>query len=253
VNRRQRRLPASTWIPRISAAIAATILATSGAAAKSSGKQVHRRGAASGCIAGEPDPPAGLQPIGEARGDFDGDGRTDRLQLFHLRDDRRTLPGDAGPSIETHLVARAVFGNGATSPISDPLFPSSVSEQVIGIADLDGDGRDEVFLHVDGATYSSAGVLTVRSCKVVPVKDADGRPYEFGYYGHSLCCPRSGNAFFCPARTDGRKGRDLIESEYAADLDGIEPDDRSPCLESRICCSVGIVAHCDSTSIGLFW
>jgi hypothetical protein len=184
----------------------------------------HLRPSSSGddnCLSGEPPLPDGLQLVQEVSGEFDGDGQPDRLQLFHVPDER----WGPSPFAQTRLVARVLFGRGVATPISDPLFGSSLAEHVIGVTDLDGDGRDEVLIRTDGATWSLAGILKIQDCKVVAVVGQDGKPYEFGYYGHSMCCPRGGNAFVCRQRGAGERGKDLIEAEYEPEIEGVDRAD----------------------------
>lgn len=138
-----------------------------------------------------------------ASGDFDGDGKSDRFELI------QPAPASLGSA---ERAARIVFARGVSTPVQ----ALDEGERVIGIADLDGDARDEVLIQTGGNTWTTATILTIAGCGIERVVQADGKPYWFGYAGHSNCCLGSGVGFLCPRQA---KGRALIEVHYEPEID----------------------------------
>jgi hypothetical protein len=103
---------------------------------------------------------------GTATGDLDGDGTDDTVDLTHDGDDWRLFValGDGG-------------GGDAAGPIvaEGPLMGA----QMIGVADVQDDGVDELFVQVgSGASAAIIGLYTVDGCRVVPIT-FEGGPSAF--------------------------------------------------------------------------
>lgn len=112
-------------------------------------------------------------PVGaeEFAADLDGDGQADTL-------------GAEGAAGSRYLNARLSGGGTAGALIG----PSAAAEgqanepRVLGVADADGDGRDEVFLRLASGVADPATVVRlVRlvGCELVVVRNQQGEPYTF--------------------------------------------------------------------------
>lgn len=111
---------------------------------------------------------------GPLQGDVDGDGQPDEVYL-------KPSGGDDLP----RLIVRT-----ATSVISDMDIDTRLPDvNVQGLADADGDGRDEIFLvrrvvgeNGVGSSYVASLAVFV-DCALTFVTNADGLPYDFTFGG----------------------------------------------------------------------
>jgi hypothetical protein len=165
------------------------------------------------CLAGAPSLPDGSAIEQEISGDFDGDGRDDRVQFVRLSYD----PAEKPPRRRTAV--RIVFGRG----VSTSLQRLYEAQSIIGVADLDGDKRDEVLLQMDGNDAGVGAILVVRTCRFEAVFEADHQPYGFWYDSHSNGDPGGGWGFVCPSRGD--EGRDIVEVRYEPEIDDLDRND----------------------------
>lgn len=116
----------------------------------------------------ELDEPAGRE-MASAPGDVDGDRRADELISYR----------DAAGAWHLH-VALAVGGG------ADLLVPTvgDASVQVLGGADVDGDGTDELWARTGaGASAAIVGLARLVDCSLVQVTFAGGEPAEFAVGG----------------------------------------------------------------------
>jgi hypothetical protein len=164
------------------------------------------------CLVGVPAVAEGSKVTQDFAGDFDGDGHPDRVQLIDL-------PMESGKPPRRRTAIRIVFARGVSTPLQE-LFEG---DEIIGVADLDGDQRDEVLLRLDGNTVWSGGIFVAKNCRLQPVVQQDGSLYGFYYYGRSNFDLRSGMGFTCPLRAG--KGRDLVEVRYEPELGNVDRTD----------------------------
>jgi hypothetical protein len=155
-----------------------------------------------------PAPPAGSAcPTGtgvvcrdEAAGDVDGDGRRDRIALWSPEDpDRQTGP----------FAVRVVYATGRTEEVEVAGNPAL--GQILGVTDLDGDGRGEVaYVAVPGAHTYWGGFLGT---------GGTGRLHRVGFAEETALVDASAafsGGFSCPdADGDGR--RDLVVVSAGSD------------------------------------
>lgn len=122
------------------------------------------------CAAERSLPPDGSQEQ-RLQGDLDGDGRTDEVVSW-IRDGER--------------VAQAWLATGENA-VPEPLF----SGDLLSVADLDGDGRDEVLAGTGAAT---GGAFALDGCRLVRLALAvNDRPWEFATGpGAALTCRPGG-------------------------------------------------------------
>jgi hypothetical protein len=107
-------------------------------------------------------PPAGAGDVSTAEADLDGDGRTERASLWS-REGR------------WHL--------GAGGAVADLALPTGTdgASRLLGAADADGDGTDELFAGLGRTTWSEVlQVWSWRDCALAPLRDAaTGDPLTF--------------------------------------------------------------------------
>jgi hypothetical protein len=113
----------------------------------------------------------GLEAGPRQRGDFDGDGQRDVVQLFY----------DQGGSLVTRV--RLASGYKATYQHTDAAGPIAT---IMAVTDIDRDGDDEVLVDVfPMAPSQPVEVLALVDCQLVPGRFADGSVADFsaGYGG----------------------------------------------------------------------
>jgi len=138
-------------------------------------------------------------------GDLDGDGRADRF-----------LVSGRGP-----FTMRAELANGEVveSEVADEfrLHP-------IGSADINGDGRDEVFVETGGNTQSMGQIVVLDGGSLGLAATPDGMtPLAWG--AHSNCCWRATSDVACLVM-DGRPALVVTRSEVRPE--GMAADDPGP-------------------------
>lgn len=128
-----------------------------------------------------PEPPAGCAGVegldgffeefeGPLLGDLDGDGGPDEVYLDGPG------PGDSLPRIAV------LTGAGARLEVE---VPTRVEASVLGVADADGNGRDEIFVERRVAGDNGVGSSVVVSlaavvdCELTLVTNVEGDPYDF--------------------------------------------------------------------------
>jgi hypothetical protein len=146
--------------------------------------------------------------VGSATGDLDGDGTDDTVELVHTDLD------------EWLIFAALGTGGDAAGPIvaDGPLLGADV----LGVADVQGDGTSELFLQVgSGASAAIVGLYTVTGCDVEPVT-FEGGPSAFPVGASigatsGLQCGPDGTLFaYASASSDG-ESYDVTWSEMALD------------------------------------
>ncbi len=106
--------------------------------------------------------PADAQEVTSLDGDLDGDGTADELDSYRLGE-------------EWHLQV-ALAGDGGADLVI-PSFGSTVG--VLGGADVDGDGTDELWARTgSGASATIIGLVRLVDCDLVRVSFADGQPAD---------------------------------------------------------------------------
>lgn len=109
--------------------------------------------------------PDGAANIAEAAGDVDGDGADDDLLSYRLGTDDWRLRVELAAGGAADVVIPS-FGDGAIA--------------VLGGADVDGDGDDEVWAQTgSGASAAIIGLARFTDCKLERVTFAGGDPAEF--------------------------------------------------------------------------
>ncbi len=117
----------------------------------------------------EADLPTNTAALSEAGGDVDGDGRADVLSTY--------LVDDA----EWHLHVELARGGGADVAL-DAFASEAVT--VLGGADVDGDGADEIWARTGaGASATILGLARFANCTLTQVTFIGGRPAEFAIGG----------------------------------------------------------------------
>lgn len=114
--------------------------------------------------------PADVTDVSEAEVNVDGDDDPDVATAYH-----------ADPDRSTGWAIRVAFGNGDIVETTVGFgFPESIGVQSVGGADVDGDGRDEVFAVVgSGASVVIYGMFEVEpdACTIEPIV-GEGGPVE---------------------------------------------------------------------------
>ena len=113
--------------------------------------------------------PASASDVATAPGDLDGDHEADELTSYRAADGA------------WHVQVRLAAGGGA-----DLLLPAAgdASVQVLGGADLDGDGRDEAWARTGaGASAAIVGLVRLTDCSLSRITFASGDPAEFAVGG----------------------------------------------------------------------
>jgi hypothetical protein len=141
--------------------------------------------------ANDPRLPRGAGCAVAAEGDLDGDGRADSVLSY-------AAVGADGRA--TRWLLRAVLGSGEVSEVA---VDRPYQFAVLGTADVDGDGRQEVFARVEqGASTEFAGVFTLAGGRLRRVMEEGKGPLQFAYSGSVL----HGDGGSCTALPDGRPG-----------------------------------------------
>lgn len=112
----------------------------------------------------------------QASGDFDGDGINEFFQVF-AKVDSDNLP--------TEWFARIRFSSGGQATLEALVDPAGrlIYPRIIGIADVNRDGREETFLSLDhGASVEFLGLFTIIDKKIVRVLQ-DGEPARLSLGG----------------------------------------------------------------------
>lgn len=145
-------------------------------------------------------------PLGErlaaAQGDFDCDGRPDRLEFFARVG---AAPGDA------NTLARLVLATGAVHELG--IDASGEGSPLIGIADVNGDGCDDAIVTVGrGASTTWTTFVVYDGSELRRVEEA-GKPVMF-LFGGSV---RHGNAIECRRTKDTPEIVARAASDYTSD------------------------------------
>ena len=124
------------------------------------------------------------------RGDFDGDRRPDVVFSYGaLGSDGRA----------TSWFLRTVLASGGVSTLK---LDAPAQLEVLGAADADGDGRDEVFVQLDhGASTSFVAIYAAGEGRLVPVTEDGKAPLRFGLNGSVT----HGDGGACTTGPDGRR------------------------------------------------
>jgi hypothetical protein len=162
---------------------------------------------AEGC--GAVSTPAGATQVTTAAGDVDGDGQDDVLASYVL--------GDA----EAHVQVSLAAGGGDDAVVST--FSGTPAVSVLGGADVDGDGADEVWLRTGfGASASIVGLARVTGCQLAQVTWAGGDPVELAVGGgvgsaSGVACDGRGDADLTAysANSDDGTEYDITATDYA--------------------------------------
>lgn len=153
-----------------------------------------------------PPPPAcGQGCVDRATGDVDGDGRPDQVGLY-------------GSPTVLDRAARSVRVVYATGTVEEVQLPPEflVEHQLLGVTDLDGDGRGEVvYAYVPGAHTFWGGIVgTGGTGKLHRVGFAEDVPLVDGAAAAAM-------GFACPD-IDGDGHREFVVTSAAADVGGAE-------------------------------
>lgn len=140
----------------------------------------------------DPRLPRGAGCAVAAEGDLDGDGRADSVLSY---------AAVGADRLATRWLLRAVLGSGE---ISEVAVDRPYQFAVLGNADVDGDGRQEVFARVEqGASTEFAGVFTLDDDGRLTRVAEEGRgPLQFAYSGSVM----HGDGGSCTGLPDGRPG-----------------------------------------------
>jgi hypothetical protein len=133
---------------------------------------------------------------GTATGDVDGDGTDDTIEVVHTDSDEWFL--------------WVTFGSGEGQAMGPVVGSGAIAgAQLVGAADVQGDGPAEVFVHVgSGASAAVIGLFTVSGCEVVPIT-FDGAPSGFpvgasiGAISGLQCGPEGTIFAYAGASSDG--------------------------------------------------
>jgi hypothetical protein len=138
----------------------------------------------------DPRVPAGSGCAFVVQGDLDGDRRPDSLFSY-------AVLGAGGRATSWFL--RAVLASGRASSLEVPQ-PSQL--EVLGMADVNGDGRQEALVQLDrGASTSFVGIYALDERQaLVPVTEEGDGPLRFGLNGSVT----HGDGGGCAAGPDGK-------------------------------------------------
>jgi hypothetical protein len=133
------------------------------------------------------------QCVGRASADVDGDGRLDEIGLSASP----ALSGDIVAGKPSALLVRVLFADGRVTEHHDS---ADWDASLIGAADVNGDGRAEIFyFNNTGANLHSGPILRWDGANLAVVLGPDGKPFSTFTSGYALggdgfrC---AGNAFF---------------------------------------------------------
>jgi hypothetical protein len=117
-------------------------------------------------------------------GDLDGDRRPDRFLLYEPVPD----PGTVGFVLDGPPPRlRVELATGAIIDVPTELYWRG--SMAVGVADVNGDGRDEVVVDSrDGATGFTVDLVAFVGCRPRPVTEPDGALPVLYYYQNSSCC-----------------------------------------------------------------
>ena len=109
--------------------------------------------------------------IGRSDADVDGDGRVDHIGFMETKTAPATYPAQG------EVKVRVVLATGAVSEFTDNDY---LFGQWLGAADVNGDGKAEIFyMNSPGAHSFSGRVLRWDGTKLVLVRDEHGLPFEW--------------------------------------------------------------------------
>jgi hypothetical protein len=149
--------------------------------------------------------PAGAEELTTAEGDADGDGQADELRSYRVGE-------------EWHLQVALAADGGADLVV--PTFGGAAG--VIGGADVDGDGVDEVWARTgSGASATIVGLAELVDCALVRVTFATGAPAELPVGGSvgttsGLACTDGGVTAYTATLTEGTS-YDVVATAYGLD------------------------------------
>ena len=125
--------------------------------------------AAPACPAGGPTARGDVAP---AAADLDGDGAADTVYMLDQGD-------DGAPAIGV------VLANGHAS---ETAYETNIAAQAYGPTDIDGNGRQELFIVARGNTASITlvQIAVLDGCELVLARNAQGEPYVFLVADHPL-------------------------------------------------------------------
>jgi hypothetical protein len=156
--------------------------------------------------------PSGASARTTAVGDVDGDGEDDELRSYLLGND------------EAHLQVSLAAGGGADLVVTTFGTPALA---VLGGADVDGDGADEVWAQTGfGASATIVGLARLAGCELVSVTFAGGDPVELAVGGSvgsaaGIACdahldPTADLTTYSASNMDSEGGGyDITATEYA--------------------------------------
>jgi hypothetical protein len=146
-----------------------------------------------------------LSCIGQTTADVDGDSRLDKIGLFA----NPPLSGDAVGNSPSKIAVRVVFANGRVAEYHDT---AKWDASLVGTADLNGDGRAEIFyFNNTGANLHSGYILRWDGSKLVAVLGSDGKPFQTFTSGYAM----GGDGFRC-----GDHSYIAMTIQYGAPPDG---------------------------------
>ena len=196
-----------------SAPIALALLTVLTAAACSADPVAGPRPGPTGpCAAERSQPPDGAQEQ-RLQGDLDGDGRTDEVVSW-VRDGER--------------VAQAWLATGENA-VPEALFAG----ELLSVADLDGDGREEVLASTGAST---GGAFALDGCRLVRLAlAANDRPWEFATGpGAALTCRPRG--IVEEAVTEGAETVRRAWTVSGDSVTGANPSGSGPVTSPGIAC-----------------
>lgn len=147
-----------------------------------------------------------LQCVSSASGDLDGDGAIDQFGMY-VR---------LGPGAQVaELVGAAQMGD--EREVREHVFDANEAAggrdlvQVLGLADANGDSRDEVFLTLEGgASVRFGAIVALQGTRLIRVRSGS-RPFLFGLSGSV----RRGNGIECLSEKGTHKL--ILRSAYTDD------------------------------------